>query len=168
MRLRDRLASPWVTASLSVLLLGLVGGVALATGVVTLPAIRFDFFAVSTPGPAPTPTPSPSPTVAPTEVVFVRPTPSPQPTFEHYTVQARDTLTSIAKAFRTTARSIAWWNRGTYPSLDPESPTYKPDSIKAGWVLVILRGEVVDDANPPTPSPAPTTSARPSPSPASS
>src|SRR4051812_14537538 len=145
MGLRDRLASPWVTATLSVVLVALAGGVALASGVVTLPSVSFDFFAYSTPGPAPGPTPSPSPSPAPTEVVFVRPTPSPLPTFEQYTVKPGDTLTSIAKAYGTTGRSIAWWNRGTYPSLDPESATYKPDSIKKGWVLVILRGQVVDD-----------------------
>jgi hypothetical protein len=157
MRLRDRLASPWLTASLSVVVLALVGSVALATGLVTLPSIQFDFFALATPGPAAGPTPSPSPMPTPAEATFVRPTPSPEATFEQYTVQARDTLTSIAKAYRTTARSIAWWNRGTYPSLDPESPTYKPDSIRAGWVLVILRGQVVDENNPPTASPAPET-----------
>ena len=43
----------------------------------------------------------------------------------------------------------------TFPSLDPESPTYRPDSIKAGWVLVLIPGQVVDDTNPPTPSPGP-------------
>jgi len=157
MPLRDRLASPWVTASLSVVLLALVGGVALATGVATFPSISFDFFAYSTPGPAAGPTPSPSPSPSPTEIVFVRPTPSPQPTFEQYVVKPGDTLTSIAKAYGTTGRSIAWWNRGTYPSLDPESPSYRPDSIKKGWVLVVLRVQVVDDNNPPTPSPAPAT-----------
>lgn len=155
MELRDRLASPWVTVSLAGILLVLIGGVALATGLVTLPAFQFDFFAYATPGPAAGPTPSPSPSPTPPEPTFVRPTPSPEATFVSYTVQAGDTLTSIAKRYRTTGRSIAWWNRGTYPSLDPESPTYRPDSIKKGWVLVVLPGQVVDDNNPPTPSPAP-------------
>ena len=154
MGLRDRLASPWLTVSLAGLLLVLIGGVALATGLVSLPSIQFDFFALSTPGPEAGATPSPSPSPTPAVATFTRPTPSPEPTFQTYTVQAGDTLTSIAKRFRTTGRSIAWWNRGTYPSLDPESPTYRPDSIKKGWVLVLLPGQVVDDNNPPTPSPA--------------
>ena len=163
MGLRDRLASPWLTASLAGLVLVLVGGVALATGLVTIPAIDLDLLAIATPGPTdgPTVSPSPSPTYA--EPSFVLPTPSPQATFLSYTVAARDTLTSIARKFHTTGRSIAWWNRGTYPSLDPESPTYKPDDIKLGWVLVLIPGQVVDDNNPPTPSPAPSTPA-PSPS----
>jgi hypothetical protein len=33
---------------------------------------------------------------------------------------------------------------------------YDPNTIRVGWVLVILPGIVVDDANPPTPSPGPT------------
>jgi len=157
MELRDRLGSPLVTVSLAGIALVLIGGVALATGLVTLPTFQLDFFAVSTPGPVAGPTLSPAPTPSPAEPTFARPTPSPQPTFVSYTVRAGDTLTSIAKIYRTTGRSIAWWNRGTYPSLDPESPTYRPDSIKKGWVLVVLPGQVVDDNNPPTPSPAPET-----------
>jgi hypothetical protein len=155
MELRDRLASPLVTVSLAGMVLLLVCGVALATGLLSMPAFPFDFFAYSTPGPAAAPTPSSSPSPTPAEPTFVRPTPSPQPTFVSYTVQAGDTLTSIARVYRTTGRSIAWWNRGTYPSLDPESPTYRPDSIRKGWSLVVLPGQVVDDNNPPTPSPAP-------------
>jgi peptidoglycan/xylan/chitin deacetylase (PgdA/CDA1 family) len=108
-------------------------------------------------GPTPTATALASPT-------FVRPTPSPAPTFTAYVVRGGDTLNSIAKAFDTTARSIAWWNRGTYPSLDPESQDYEPDRIEVGWVLVLIRGTVVDDSNPPTPSPGPTPTSGPSPS----
>jgi len=92
------------------------------------------------------------PSVAPT---FARPTPSPGPTFETYKVKRGDTLNSIARKYKTTARSIAWWNRGTYPSLDPEAPGYDPGTIRVGWTLVVLRGITVDDSNPPTPSPAP-------------
>ena len=38
-------------------------------------------------------------------------------------------------------RSIAYWNRATYPSLDPESAAYRPDLLKAGWVLQVLQGQ---------------------------
>jgi peptidoglycan/xylan/chitin deacetylase (PgdA/CDA1 family) len=100
-------------------------------------------------------TTSPGPTTTPAEPTFVRPTPSPNPTFTSYVVAPGDTLTSIARKFGTTARSIAWWNRGTYPSLDPESESYAPDDIKLGWVLVLIPDTVVDDTSPPTPSPGP-------------
>ena len=90
---------------------------------------------------------------------FVRPTPSPNPTFTTYVVRSGDTLNSIATAFRTSARSIAWWNRGAYPSLDPESQDYEPNRLEIGWELVLIPGAVVDENNPPTPSPDPNASA---------
>jgi len=150
-RTRSTLDSPWLAALLVVVVLGLVG--TLFVG----PALFG--------GPAPTPTTVaaglPSPTAAGSSVAptFSRPTPSPGPTFHTYRVQSGDTLNSIAKKFHTTGRSIAWWNRGAYPSLDPQGLHYDPNTIRVGWVLVILPGIVVDDANPPTPSPAPPTPA---------
>ena len=45
--------------------------------------------------------------------------PTPGPTFELYTVKRGDTLTSIAKRFKTDARSIAYWNRGRVPVAGP-------------------------------------------------
>jgi peptidoglycan/xylan/chitin deacetylase (PgdA/CDA1 family) len=93
------------------------------------------------------------------------------PTFLSYTVVRGDSLTSIARRFATTGRSIAWWNRTTYPRLDPESPTYAPNRIEIGWVLVLIPGVVVDDQSPPGSSPepgsspSPQASARPSPTP---
>lgn len=131
----------------------LVGATLLATGMIPLP----QFGAVTGSSPTPSagtaaPTTSAGPSTSPT---FVRPTPTPVPTFTTYEVRTGDTLTSIAKAFSTTARSIAWWNRGAYPSLDPQSPTYTPDKIGIGWRLVLIPGTVVDEANPPTPSPGP-------------
>jgi hypothetical protein len=88
---------------------------------------------------APTPTPGPTdPTPLPS---FVRPTPTPLPPFTTYVVKRGDTLTSIAKRFKTDARSIAYWNRARYKGLDPESPRYRPDNIKVGWTLKILRGQ---------------------------
>jgi hypothetical protein len=83
---------------------------------------------------------------------FVRPTPTPLPTFLVYTVRPGDTLTSIARQFGTTARSIAFWNRITYPSLDPDSPDYAPDSIKAGWNLLLVPDIELDPEDLPEPS----------------
>jgi hypothetical protein len=104
------------------------------------------------PGAAPTSSPS-----------FVRPTPRPSPTFLAYEVRADDTLTSIARQFGTTARSIAYWNRSRYPSLDPDSPTYQPSLIKVGWLLLVIPTAVVDEEA--LPDPAPTPSPTPTPSP---
>ena len=88
----------------------------------------------ATPRPSPSASPMPSPTPGP-------PTPTPGPTFALYTVKRGDTLTSIARRFKTDGRSIAYWNRDTYPGLDPEAAGYRPDAIKIGWVLKILRGQ---------------------------
>ncbi len=98
---------------------------------------------------------------------FTRPTPTPEPSFATYTVVPGDTLTSIAKRFATTPRSIAYWNRPTYPSLDPESPAYEPDRIEVGWTLAIVPGVVVDEQDLPTPSPTalPSVSIAPGPTP---
>jgi hypothetical protein len=90
-----------------------------------------------TPAPTPSPTPTPMPTPTPTPGP---PTPTPGPTFELVTVERGDTLTSLARRFKTDGRSIAYWNRETYSTLDPESAKYDPDSLKIGWVLQILRG----------------------------
>jgi len=91
----------------------------------------------------------------------------PQPSFLVYTVVKGDSLGSISKRFGTSARSIAYWNRATYPSLDPESSAYKPNYIALGWVLLLIPRHEVDPENLPTlpptgaPSTAVTTSAVP-------
>jgi nucleoid-associated protein YgaU len=82
--------------------------------------------------------PAPSPS-------FVRPTPTPLPTFLSYVVQSGDTLDSIATAHGTTARSLAFWNRAAYPSLDPDSPGYDPNRIKIGWVLLLVPETEIDE-----------------------
>ena len=82
----------------------------------------------------PTPTPS-----------FVPPTPTPAPTFLAVKVKQGDSLNTIAHQFGTTARSIAFWNRTTYPSLDPESPSYKPGLLQVGWTLYVLPNLVYDE-----------------------
>ncbi len=69
-----------------------------------------------------------------------------------YTVRSGDSLNSIAHRFGTTARSIAFWNRSTYPSLDPESATYRPGLIKLGWTLFLIPNDVVNEDELPGPS----------------
>jgi hypothetical protein len=102
----------------------------------------------SSPSPTATPIPTPAgPTPTPS---FVRPTPTPQPTFFSYKVASGDSLGAIAKRFKTSARSIAYWNRATYPSLDPESGSYRPDYLKLGWVLVLIPNAEVDPEDLPT------------------
>jgi hypothetical protein len=94
------------------------------------PTPSSDVSATSTPPPTPaTPSPSPGP-----------PTPTPGPTFAVYNVVRGDTLTSIARRFHTSPRSIAYWNRAIYPTLDPESAKYQPDNLQAGWVLHVIPG----------------------------
>jgi hypothetical protein len=90
-----------------------------------------------TPSPTASPTPTPLPTPTPTPAP---PTPTPAPTFEAYAVRSGDSLVAIARRFGTDGRSIAYWNRQQYPSLDPESAGYRPDNLQIGWVLQILRG----------------------------
>jgi hypothetical protein len=85
---------------------------------------------------------------------FVRPTPTPLPTFLVYMVRPGDTLTSIARTHGTTARSIAFWNRSRYPSLDPDSPTYSPNRIEVGWELVLIPDVELDPEELPESSPS--------------
>jgi len=155
------LATPTGAASLAVILVVLVAAIILVPGMLTPPGATASpapgtaaAEPSTTPGESATPGGSATPSPLPS---FVRPTPTAQPTFRNYVVRAGDTLSSIARAFGTTARSLAWWNRGTYPSLDPESAAYDPNHVEPGWVLVLIPGVVVDDANPPTPSPGPPT-----------
>lgn len=155
-RQRSALDSPWLSVALVLVVLGLVGAYAWSSGLLS------DLLAGAAPAPtsvAVLPSGSTAPaTAASTPIVLptlVRPTPSPAPTFLTYRVKSGDSLVSIARKYHTTGRSIAWWNRGKYPSLDPESPDYDPNTIRVGWVLVVLPDTVVDDDNPPTPSPAP-------------
>jgi nucleoid-associated protein YgaU len=129
----------------------------LATACVPTPANRLSPSADSAAA-SPTPRPTPAgPTPTPS---FVRPTPTPGPSFAAYTVKTGDTLVGIARKFKTDGQSIAYWNRVTYPSLDPDSDKYKPDRIEVGWILQILPGETVDpEAIPeltPRPTPRPT------------
>jgi LysM domain len=87
------------------------------------------------------PTPTPTPTAIPSPTPTLRPTPSPTPGFVEYQVKRGDTLLTIAKRFKTSGRSIAYWNRDRYPTLDPETAGYSPDRIEVGWVLRIQPGQ---------------------------
>jgi hypothetical protein len=103
--------------------------------------------------PAPTVQPTPAgPTQRPT---IVPPTPTPAPTFRVYVVARGDSLNTIARRFGTTARSIAFWNRATYPSLDPESAGYRPGLVKVGWTLFLIPNDIVDEQELPEPSTEP-------------
>ena len=148
-RRRLQLSSPLLTAGLAGLLVVLVW--AAAGGPAPLPSATASAVPTSAPpasaGPSGTPASSPSPS-------FVRPTPSPAPSFTSYVVRPGDSLSSIARRFDTTPRSVAWWNRESYPTLDPESEAYDPDHIEPGWVLVVLPGVIVDEGSQPSPSPA--------------
>jgi len=92
-----------------------------------------------------TPTPTAVSSGPPAAPSFVRPTPTPLPTFLTYVVKSGDTLDSIARGHGTTARSIAFWNRSQYPSLDPDSAGYAPDRIKIGWVLLLVPDIEIDE-----------------------
>jgi len=101
------------------------------------------------------PTPTPGATATASGNRPFRPTPAPLPTFASYTVRRGDTLDGIALRFSTSRESLAYWNRATYPSLDPESPSYDPNRVEAGWTLVYLPGTVVDPENLPGSSASP-------------
>ncbi|MES2209639.1 MAG: polysaccharide deacetylase family protein [Chloroflexota bacterium] len=153
---RNVLATPIGAGALALLVVALVAAIAILPGLEPGPANPPTPACGTTstpsacpPSPVP-PTPSPTASAVPS---FVRPTPTPAPTFMSYVVRAGDSLTSIARAFSTSPRSLAWWNRGTYPSLNPESEGYDPNHIEPGWTLVLIPGVIVDDANAPSPSP---------------
>ena len=112
---------------------------------------------------APAAAPSPSPSGPSTRPSFIYPTPTPLPTFLVYEVRSGDTLTSIARTHGTTPRSIAFWNRERYPSLDPDSPTYSPNRIDVGWELLLVPDVEVDPEELPEPSTAPSRRVRPRP-----
>ena len=142
-RPRSTLDSPILAGALIVVVLGIVGVIVLVPGV--LPSAGGPAQSAIAGGPSATPA-GPSPVVT-----FARPTASPPPDFLVHKVKPGDTLNSIARRYDTTARSVSWWNRGFYPSLDPDSPGYDPNTIRVGWELVVLPGTTVDEEEPPAP-----------------
>jgi len=148
-RRRPLWASARLAGLLALVLVILVGAAAILPGRLLGPA--------GTPGTTASPSGSavagsPGPSVRPT---FVRPTPTPIPTFLVYVVKTGDSLNTIADEYDTTARSIAFWNRERYPTLDPESEQYEPDYIGVGWQLRLIPGTVYDEDAEPGISPAP-------------
>jgi peptidoglycan/xylan/chitin deacetylase (PgdA/CDA1 family) len=98
------------------------------------------------------------------------PSGSPSPSFFVYTVVRGDSLLSIARRYNTTGRSIAYWNRDTYPSLDPDSKNYAPNRIEIGWKLKLIPNVTLDPQGAlptrrPTPIPIPSGSRPPPPTP---
>ncbi len=87
--------------------------------------------------------PSPLGSLGPTPA----PTPTPQPTPFVYIVRANDSLVNLGHRYQTTGRSIAYWNRKAYPSLDPDKPTYNPNHLEIGWRLTIYPGLTDNDGN---------------------
>lgn len=154
-QLPPRRGSSWI----AVVLAGFLGAaLAILVGVVfVLPNLRPGDPGAS-PGPGGAASPSGSAVAAslgPTPTItFIRPTPTPQPAPLIYFVKSGDSLNSIADEFKTTARSIAFWNRDRYPSLDPQSEQYAPNRIGVGWTFTITPGTVVDETTLPTRSPA--------------
>jgi hypothetical protein len=76
-----------------------------------------------------------------------------------YVVKTNDSLVNLGHRFKTTGRSIAYWNRKAYPSLDPDKPTYNPNLLEIGWRLTIYPGLIDNDGNglpdaSPTPAPS--------------
>jgi LysM domain-containing protein len=138
-----RYASRWVEMIFPRPPASLVLSVVLVAACVPPPANRPS---PTPPGPTPVATPTPTPTPAgPTPTPsFIRPTPTPLPTFLSYTVKAGDSLEGIADAHQTTGRSIAFWSRGLHPSLNPDSPDYRPNHIEVGWVLLLIPNTEVD------------------------
>ena len=143
------LRTPWLLALGLVWLIPL-GCVPRPTALATRPAVTATAATAPSAAPGPTgPTPVPS---------FVRPTPLPDPTFLAYIVKQGDTLTSIARAFGTTPRSIAFWSRTEHPSLDPLSDGYRPDRLEIGWDLLLIPGAIFDEDELPDPTPSATAS----------
>ena len=95
-------------------------------------------------GATPIPTPIPTPTGPTPSPSYVRPTPKPLPTFLVHVVGPGDSLVKIARQYGTDGRSIAYWNRLRYPSLDPDSRQYRPNYLQVGWTLDLIPNHEVD------------------------
>ncbi|HYN64237.1 MAG TPA: polysaccharide deacetylase family protein, partial [Candidatus Limnocylindrales bacterium] len=95
---------------------------------------------------SPTPTGSSAPSAGATATP--EPTDAPGTT---YTVQGGDTLSSIARTWGTTIAQLQAWNGERYRSLAGD-----PDSLQAGWVLIVSGDPGATPRPPPAVTPAPT------------
>jgi peptidoglycan/xylan/chitin deacetylase (PgdA/CDA1 family) len=132
----------------------------LAAGVALLLLITACNSAVS-PSPIPSATSSqhPSPSEAGTSSSGASPSLAPSPSQPisgtTYTVRGGDTLSSIARAWGTSVVQLQAWNAQAYPSLLTD-----PNTLEAGWVLVVA----ADPGATPLPTPVPTIAPTPQPS----
>lgn len=157
-----------VVMAASLVLSGCFGASASPSGWASARPTAFETPAATGPTDAPSATPtvpaaspiaSPSSPTSPAPTPSAVPTASPAPAWASHTVVAGDTLASIARRYDTTWQSLLSWNRSTYPSLDPDDPSYDPNVIRVGWVLRLIPGTSVPfDAPLPTPplTPVPT------------
>jgi len=117
------------------------------------------------PGVSPTPSPggsasqppieTPFGTILPSEVESSAPSASAGPSGTTYTVRGGDTLSSIARAWGTTVQQLQAWNSAAHPSLASD-----PNTLQAGWILIVAG----NPGTTPLPTTAPTAAPTPSPS----
>ena len=104
---------------------------------------------------APLPIETPFGTTTPNESEAASPSASVGANGTTYTVRAGDTLSSIARAWGTSVAQLQAWNATSHPSLVTD-----PNTLQAGWVLVVAG----DPGTTPLPTVAPTVAPTPTPS----
>jgi peptidoglycan/xylan/chitin deacetylase (PgdA/CDA1 family)/LysM repeat protein len=105
---------------------------------------------------SPTPAPSGSGSAQPSSSApTFRPSATEPPDETTYTVQAGDTLSSIARTWGTSVGQLQAWNAAAYPSLLVDANT-----LQAGWILVVAG----DSETTPIPTTVPTVAPTPGPS----
>jgi peptidoglycan/xylan/chitin deacetylase (PgdA/CDA1 family) len=104
---------------------------------------------------SPTPGASGGQSAVPSSASAIGPSATESPDETTYTVQAGDTLSSIARTWGTSVGQLQAWNAAAYPSLLVDA-----NSLQAGWILVVA-GDPKTTPLPttvPTVAPTPTTS----------
>ncbi|MEX0625539.1 MAG: polysaccharide deacetylase family protein [Chloroflexota bacterium] len=107
----------------------------------------------------PSPIETPFGTILPSEVESSAPSVTAGPSGTTYTVRGGDTLSSIARSWGTTVQQLQAWNASSHPSLISD-----PNTLQAGWILVVAG----DPGATPLPTAAPTGAPTPRPTPAPS
>jgi peptidoglycan/xylan/chitin deacetylase (PgdA/CDA1 family) len=104
----------------------------------------------------PSPSPSAPGSSSPSGLASANPSAQPPPSASldgaTYVVVAGDTLYSIARAWNTTVTQLQAWNADRYPSL-----VTSPDTLEAGWVLVVGGDPSATPAQTPAASSRPST-----------